>query len=187
MVRAAPPGVDSASSTWTCIPAWARTMAAASPLGPAPMTHALRFITYHLERPALVWMLARSDKHYCCCTAAGHSATTMVPSGSRSRVGAYSPNSCRRHHIPVARFSAMLVNQYCQSTARICRGGSCGKGLPGFEDSSGLALPVAEVAHEQGKVLWNHGGSSDEILNRGCRIWSARPRLRVTICATFRA
>jgi hypothetical protein len=28
-------------------------------------------------------------------------------------------------------------------------------------------MTVAEVAHEQGKVLWNHGGSSDEILNRG--------------------
>src|SRR5438445_12552624 len=33
--------------------------------------------------------------------------------------------------------------------------------------SSGLTMTVAEVAHEQGKVLWNHGGSSDEILNRG--------------------
>jgi len=33
--------------------------------------------------------------------------------------------------------------------------------------SSGLAMTVAEIAHEQRKVLWNHGGSSDEILNRG--------------------
>src|SRR6266849_3680746 len=33
--------------------------------------------------------------------------------------------------------------------------------------SSGLTMTVAEVAHEQRKVLWNHGGSSDEILNRG--------------------
>ena len=33
--------------------------------------------------------------------------------------------------------------------------------------SSGLTMTVAEVAHEQGRVLWNHGGSSDEILNRG--------------------
>lgn len=33
--------------------------------------------------------------------------------------------------------------------------------------SSGLVLTVAEVAHEQRKVLWNHGGSSDEIFNRG--------------------
>jgi branched-chain amino acid transport system substrate-binding protein len=33
--------------------------------------------------------------------------------------------------------------------------------------SSGLALTVAEVAHERRKVLWNHGGSSDEIFNRG--------------------
>ena len=33
--------------------------------------------------------------------------------------------------------------------------------------SSGLTMTVAEVAHEQRKVLWNHGGSSDEIFNRG--------------------
>src|SRR5207245_7192404 len=33
--------------------------------------------------------------------------------------------------------------------------------------SSGLTMSVAEVAHQQGKVLWNHGGSTDEILNRG--------------------
>ena len=33
--------------------------------------------------------------------------------------------------------------------------------------SSGLTMTVAEVAREHRKVLWNHGGSSDEILNRG--------------------
>src|SRR2546425_9661709 len=33
--------------------------------------------------------------------------------------------------------------------------------------SSSLTMTVAALAHEQGKVLWNHGGSSDEILNRG--------------------
>src|SRR5215469_13486231 len=33
--------------------------------------------------------------------------------------------------------------------------------------SSGLTMTVAEVADEQRKVLWNHGGSSDEIANRG--------------------
>jgi hypothetical protein len=65
---------------------------------------------------------AGSGKNYCRPRTAGHSVTTMVPSGSRSRVGAYRPNNCRHHHVPVARFSAMLVNQYCQSTARICRG-----------------------------------------------------------------
>lgn len=32
--------------------------------------------------------------------------------------------------------------------------------------SSGLTMTVAEVAHEHRKVLWNHGGSSDEVLNR---------------------
>src|ERR1700730_9856461 len=35
--------------------------------------------------------------------------------------------------------------------------------------SSGLTMAVAEVAHEQGRVLWNHGGSSDVISNRGWR------------------
>jgi branched-chain amino acid transport system substrate-binding protein len=33
--------------------------------------------------------------------------------------------------------------------------------------SSGLTMAVAEVAHEEGRVLWNHGGSTDEIFNRG--------------------
>jgi len=33
--------------------------------------------------------------------------------------------------------------------------------------SSGLTMTVAEVAHEQKRALWNHGGSSDEIFNRG--------------------
>src|SRR2546427_8426611 len=33
--------------------------------------------------------------------------------------------------------------------------------------SSGLTMSVAEVAHQQGKVLWNHGGSTGENLNRG--------------------
>jgi branched-chain amino acid transport system substrate-binding protein len=33
--------------------------------------------------------------------------------------------------------------------------------------SSGLTMTVAQVAHEKGKVLWNYGGSSDEIFSRG--------------------
>ena len=41
-VRAPPPGCASASKTSTCRPAWARTIAAARPLGPAPMTAARR-------------------------------------------------------------------------------------------------------------------------------------------------
>ena len=32
--------------------------------------------------------------------------------------------------------------------------------------SSGLTMTVAEVAHGHSKVLWNHGGSSDEVLKR---------------------
>jgi branched-chain amino acid transport system substrate-binding protein len=35
--------------------------------------------------------------------------------------------------------------------------------------SSGLTMAIAQVAHEQGSVLWNHGGSTDEIFNRGWR------------------
>jgi branched-chain amino acid transport system substrate-binding protein len=33
--------------------------------------------------------------------------------------------------------------------------------------SSGLTMIAAEVAHEQKRAMWNHGGSSDEIFNRG--------------------
>src|SRR5713226_2484188 len=33
--------------------------------------------------------------------------------------------------------------------------------------SSGLTMTVAEVAHEHGRVVWVHVGSSDEIFNRG--------------------
>lgn len=35
--------------------------------------------------------------------------------------------------------------------------------------SSNLVMAVVEVAEEHKKVLWNHGGSSDEIFGRGCR------------------
>jgi branched-chain amino acid transport system substrate-binding protein len=35
--------------------------------------------------------------------------------------------------------------------------------------SSGLTLAVAPIAEQHGKILWNHGGSSDEIWNRGHR------------------
>src|SRR5213592_881088 len=60
----------------------------------------------------------------------GHCNTTILPSASRSSVGAYNPNCSRRHHLPVARFSSGSANQYCHSTARTCRGGAFGKGLP---------------------------------------------------------
>ena len=33
--------------------------------------------------------------------------------------------------------------------------------------SSGLTLAAADVARKHGKVLWNHGGSADEIFHRG--------------------
>jgi branched-chain amino acid transport system substrate-binding protein len=41
--------------------------------------------------------------------------------------------------------------------------------------SSGLTMTVAEVAREHRKVLWNHGGSSDEILTRGWRHFVSTP------------
>ena len=37
---------------------------------------------------------------------------TILPSGSRSSAGAYSPSSSRRHQLPVSRFVFMSVNQY---------------------------------------------------------------------------
>jgi len=117
-VRRAPPGVVSASSTSTCNPVWARTIAAASPFGPAPITHALPFIAKpsgdhpYFDDDVLIRAYGRG------CTV-GHSMTSIWPSASRSSVGAYSPNNSRRHHIPVERFCLMVVNQYCQSTERI--------------------------------------------------------------------
>src|SRR6266849_6778460 len=85
-------------------------------------------------------MVEHSDTSYFRDCSVGHSITAIVPSGSRSSVGAYNPNNCRRHHIPVARLSAIVVNQYCQSTERICRGGSWEKGLPAKRASTSLSL-----------------------------------------------
>src|SRR5437868_6568046 len=59
----------------------------------------------------------------------GHWTTVILPSASRCNVGAYNPSNSRRHHKPCARFSAEVVNQYCQITARTWRGGSWGKGF----------------------------------------------------------
>src|SRR5713226_8075536 len=122
IVRAAPPAVASASSTSTCRPAWASTMAAASPFGPEPTTHALRLIANpQLTSVLLVVLLifeCATVSYSLGCTV-GHSTTLMAPLGPSSSVGAYRPNSCLRHHLPVARFSDIVVNQYCQSTARI--------------------------------------------------------------------
>jgi branched-chain amino acid transport system substrate-binding protein len=41
--------------------------------------------------------------------------------------------------------------------------------------SSGLTLGVAQVAEQHSKLLWNHGGSSDEIFNRGYRYLVSAP------------
>src|SRR5882724_6632822 len=53
----------------------------------------------------------------------GHWTTAILPSGSRSSVGAYNPSNSRRHHRFCVRFSTGVVNQYCQITARTWRGG----------------------------------------------------------------
>src|ERR1700730_9840295 len=118
-------------------------MAAASPFGPEPTTHALRLnanlqLTLFCSRfcsftntPPLGYSLGGT---------VGHSTTLMPPSGPRSSVGAYRPNSCLRHHIPVACFSDIVVNQYCQSTARIWCGGSCEKGLPAKSATTSLSF-----------------------------------------------
>src|SRR5439155_10395263 len=47
--------------------------------------------------------------------AGGHSETAILPSDWRSSVGAYSPSCCLLHHVPCARFSSGVVNQYCQT------------------------------------------------------------------------
>src|SRR5437879_12722018 len=103
------------------LPAWASTTAAASPFGPAPITHALPFI---VERSAFLCT------HHCRGETVGHSVTLILPSASRCKVGAYNPTNCRRHHIPVCCFSAMVVNQNCQSTARTWVGGWRRNGVP---------------------------------------------------------
>ncbi len=41
--------------------------------------------------------------------------------------------------------------------------------------SSGLTMVAAGLTQEHGKVLWNHGGSSDEIFLRGCRYVVSTP------------
>src|SRR5438270_8207075 len=68
--------------------------------------------------------------------AGGHSKTAILPSGCRSNVGAYSPSCCLLHHVPCERFSAGVVNQYRQITARTCRGGLSGNGFPAKSSST---------------------------------------------------
>src|SRR5207247_2593239 len=57
---------------------------------------------------------------------AGHCNTTILPSSSRSSVGAYNPSCSRLHHSPCACFSSGVVNQYCHSTDRTCLAGAFG-------------------------------------------------------------
>src|SRR4029077_18748633 len=82
-------------------------------------------LTAHRESPTNLALVAVLPIFQCATTnysfgsTVGHSTTLMFPSGPRSSVGAYRPNSCLRHHLPVARFCDIVVNQYCQSTARI--------------------------------------------------------------------
>src|SRR5256885_934889 len=76
----------------------------------------------------------------------GHSVTLILPSASRCKVGAYNPTNCRCHHIPVCRFSAMVVNQYCQSTARTWVGGWRGKGLPAKRASTSASFSSSRTS-----------------------------------------
>src|SRR5580704_1261969 len=69
----------------------------------------------------------------------GISTAPILPSASRSSVGAYRPRISRRHHAPEICFSASVVNQYCHRTARTRLGGPCGKGLPANSASTSLS------------------------------------------------
>src|SRR5436309_4986059 len=88
--------------------------------------------------------------------AGGHSKTAILPSGCRSNVGAYRPSCCLLHHVPCERFSAGVVNQYCQITARICRGGACGNGFP-EKSSSTSASPRSKLCSVRTTMgSWRH-------------------------------
>src|SRR5579872_745842 len=93
-------------------------------------------------RPCRERLLRRMEEEHCYSRGStfGGSVTSMLPFASRSSVGAYKPSSCRCHHIPDARLSAIVVNQYCQSTARTCFGGSFGKGLPAKSANTSWSL-----------------------------------------------
>src|SRR5215467_10934003 len=99
----------------------------------------------------------------------GHSTTVIFPSGARSRVGAYRPKYCRRHQFPVARFSAIDVNQYCQSTARICWGASCENGLPANSDRTSLSFMSSLIS-----VFGTIGDSRQELSDANHRFQSKR-------------
>src|SRR5579864_8883507 len=163
MVRAAPPGIASASNTSTRNPARASTIAAASPLGPEPMTQALPFALPGVERCTIrnfsppdgdfsrsVVRMYQPSQHvphsYSLGGAAGHSTTLILPSASRCRVGAYRPKYSLFHHVPVARFSEKVVNQYCQSTARICFGGSRENGFPAKSERTSLLFESSFIS-----------------------------------------
>ena len=105
--------------------ACASTIAAAIPLGPSPDAACFPAIISNYQiTPSPI-----TDSVYSRGGAVGHSTTLILPSSVRSMVGAYRPMSSRRHHIPVSRFSFIVVNRYCQSNTRICRGGLLANGL----------------------------------------------------------
>src|SRR6266567_148124 len=91
-------------------------------------------------------MLLHSGMIYSRGCTVGHSTTLMLPSASRSSVGAYRPNIRRRHHMPLERFSAIVVNQYCQSTARIWCGDSRANGLLAKSASTSLLLDSSRTS-----------------------------------------
>src|SRR5579863_865318 len=87
MLRTAPPGVDCASNTSTCNPAWASTMAAAKPFGPDPTTHALGLFGTILSENTDQCAQGSLNFYSLGCTS-GHSTTLISPSGVLSIVGA---------------------------------------------------------------------------------------------------
>ena len=150
-VRAAPPGSASASKTSTLIPACASAMAAASPLGPDPITHA-RLIA----NPFLQVLVIQS----CGGNSSGHSTTANRPSAAIVNSGAYSPRYSRRHQSPVRRFSPSVVNQYCQITARTYRGGVCAKGFP-RKSASTSPSPTSRRSSVSGTISFSRQPPSD--------------------------
>jgi len=84
-------------------------------------------LTVHLR---ITWEHpAGSGKNYCAPAPPATRVTTNGPSGSRSSLGAYRPTIAGANHVPVARFSAMLVTSIARAPHGSVAAGSCGKGL----------------------------------------------------------
>src|SRR2546430_2885071 len=101
----------------------------------------------------------------------GHWSTTTLPSDSRSSVGAYNPSCCLLHHVPSERFSAGIVNQYCQITARTCRGGACGKGFPANSKTTSVSPRSNLCSVRTTMGSWRHELSDANHIFQSKRGW----------------